>query len=98
MQALKAAWKDGGVTFKTAYPDVNILRRQDFLVFKDPALTRMPLDYWEFHNKSLADITVLIGKTIKQASGGKYLCGLWGSTQWIPGRDHDPRHAALRIL
>ena len=98
-KALRTAWKDDAVTFATAFPDVNILRRQDFYVFKDPALTRMPLDYWEFHNKSLADMTVLIGKTIKQASGGKYLCGLWGFLQqWFSGRDHDPWHAALRVL
>jgi hypothetical protein len=76
--ALQAAWRDPAVTFESAAPAVDVLRREDLGVFRDPAKTRMPLDYWEFHSQSLADITVLIGKTIKEASGGRYICGLWG--------------------
>jgi hypothetical protein len=76
--ALAEAWRDPRVTFATARPDVDILRRQDFLVFKDPVRTRMPLDYWEFHNHTMARLVNEVGRAIKTASGGKYLSGLWG--------------------
>jgi hypothetical protein len=77
-KALQAAWKDDAVTFDTAKIDPALLSRQDVLMFRDPALTRMPIDYWEFHSDVMADRVIDIGSAIKEASGGKYITGCWG--------------------
>lgn len=78
VNALRSAWKDSAVTFNTAYPDINVLRREDVMAFKNPSLTRMPMDYWEFHSYSMALSVTETARAIKEASGGKYVTGFWG--------------------
>jgi len=77
-KALRTAWKDDAVTFDTAKIDQDVLRREDLSMFKDPAKSLMPFDYWEFHSDVMAQRVIDIATAIKQASGGKYLTGFWG--------------------
>jgi len=77
--ALKAAWNDPNVTFANAYPTPSVLRQMDStLMFKNPGATKMPMDYWEFHADEMANMAIVVGKAVKEASGGKYITGLWG--------------------
>ncbi len=78
-QALQQAWNDSRVTFANAFPTPAVLRQMDSrLMFKDPAVTRMPMDYWEFHGEAMAQMASVAAKAVKEASGGKYITGLWG--------------------
>ena len=77
--ALRTAWNDPSVTFANAYPTLSVLRQMDStLMFKNPATTKMPMDYWEFHADEMANMTLVAAKAIKEASGNKYITGLWG--------------------
>lgn len=77
--ALKDAWNDPAVTFANAYPTPSVLRQMDpTLMFKDPAVTAMPMDYWQFHGEAMAKMAEVAAKAVKEASGGKYLTGMWG--------------------
>lgn len=102
VNALRDAWKDPSVTFETAAPDLEVLRREDFMMFRDPAKTRMPMDYWTFHADEMANRAIDLARAIKTASGGKYLCGLWGfysngfnAAGTNPGRTHHCGYLSL---
>lgn len=102
--ALKTAWHDSNVTFATAYPTPSVLRQMDStLMFKDPGVTRMPMDYWEFHAEAMAKMAIVAAKAIKEASGNKYITGLWGfysngvyATGTEPGKLVHMGHTALQ--
>lgn len=78
VKALRAAWKNDKVDFQSAAPDINLLRKEDLMVFRDPTQTRMPMDYWEFHSDVMARRVIDIARSVKEASGGKYITGFWG--------------------
>jgi|GEM_PF-6341757 len=76
--SLRSAWKDKSVDFDTAYPKLDTLCAEDTLMFKDPAKTQMPMDYWEFHSEEMVNMSNVVARAVKEASGGKYITGLWG--------------------
>ena len=78
LQKLQTAWKDTKVTFDNARPNIDELRRQDHLNFRNPATGCMAMDYWDFHSDSVAESVVQIAKAFKNASNGKSLIGCWG--------------------
>ncbi|MBI4024196.1 MAG: beta-galactosidase [Verrucomicrobia bacterium] len=103
VKAFQSAWKNDAVTFEIAKPDIQVLRKEDLLVFRDPARTRLPMDYWEFHSDVMAQRLIDFGKAVKEASGGRYLTGFWGlygdgfnAAGATPGRLHHCAYAGLQ--
>lgn len=78
VNALRAAWQDKTVNFETASPDLKVLQLEDVGNFRNPARTRMAFDYWEFHADVMAARVNDIARTIKAASGSKFITGFWG--------------------
>lgn len=103
LAALRTAWKDETVTFENAAPNPAVLRRADLGMFRDPAKTRMPFDYWEFHSDVMAQRVNDIARIIKEASGGRYITGFWGlysngfnSASSSPGKLQHVAYAGLQ--
>ncbi len=76
--ALRTAWKRPEATFENLKPELDELRRKDTASFRDPAKGRMAMDFWEFQADAVANCASRFAKTIKEASGGNWLCGIWG--------------------
>lgn len=103
LEALRTAWKDQNIDFDIAYPKIDILCAEDTLMFKDPAKTQMPMDYWEFHSDEMVNMSNVVAKAVKEASGGKYITGLWGfysdgvyDGPNVPGKMQYMGHTALQ--
>lgn len=75
--ALRAAWKDPRVTFETATYNNEILRKVDAPGFRDPTITRLPMDYFEFHNQTMSRFATGLGEVVKQASKNRALYGVY---------------------
>ena len=78
IEALRTAWKRPDATFEDLKPELDELRRQDTASFRDPAKGRMAMDFWEFQADAVANCASRFAKTIKEASKGNWICGLWG--------------------
>ncbi|MBO4344764.1 MAG: beta-galactosidase, partial [Victivallales bacterium] len=78
IEALRTAWKRPEATFENLKPEIDELRRKDFASFRDPANGRMAMDFWEFQADAVANCASRFAKTIKEASRGNWICGLWG--------------------
>ncbi|MBQ7650007.1 MAG: hypothetical protein IJS15_03560, partial [Victivallales bacterium] len=76
--ALRTAWKRPDATFEDLKPELDELRRKDLASFRDPANGRMAMDFWEFQADAVANCASRFAKTIKEASRGNWICGLWG--------------------
>ncbi len=76
--ALRKGWNKGDINFETAVVELRELQREDMIFFRDPARSRMAMDFWAFLSDSMADSFIQIAKAVKDASGGKMIAGGWG--------------------
>lgn len=76
---LRAAWRDGQVTFETAQvppPDARLRRSAGKL--RDPVADRPTVDYQRCHARTLRELLVHCDRAIKDACGGRALVGNYG--------------------
>lgn len=64
-------------TFETASYNNEILRKVDAPGFRDPTVTRLPMDYFTFHNQTMSRYTTGLGDVVKQASKNRALYGTY---------------------
>lgn len=76
--ALRKGWKKTDVNFETATVELKELQREDSFFFRDPARSRMAMDFWTFLSDSVADSFIQIAQAIKTASDGQMITGGWG--------------------
>ncbi len=79
LTALRAAWKDPAVTFDAApVPDRAARLRTSALIFRDPATAdRRVLDYYQCHQRVVADCLLHFCRAVKEETAGRALTGAW---------------------
>lgn len=78
VEKLRAAWRRPAVTFDQATVEIEELRKAEMMNFRNPANSRMAMDYWDFHSDASAAAVGRIAAAFKQASGDQWLIGAWG--------------------
>lgn len=78
VEALKRAWRRQNVDFATARPELEEMCREDTPAFRDPDKGCMAMDFWTFQSDAVANVVISLAQTIKEASGGRWLCGVMG--------------------
>lgn len=77
-EELAKQWKQSGVTLANArMPSPEIHTRGRVGALLDPQLDRQLMDWFEFRNLVLAEAVISLGKTIKEATDGKWLTGAY---------------------
>ncbi|MFW6164169.1 MAG: hypothetical protein ACODAJ_15485, partial [Planctomycetota bacterium] len=96
--ALRRAWGDPCADFATARPPGPAERGQtDCGYFWDPAVSRRLMDYYDVHNRVVAESLSRLARAVKEASGEKALVGAFFG--YVQGLDHvEGGHAAMRAL
>lgn len=74
LESLREAWQDDTVTFDNATtPDESELYAEDYGIFKDPALGRRCMDYWEAYHQVTVDAIDHFCRIVKDESNGRLL-------------------------
>ncbi len=99
---LQHAWNEASVTLATAGIPTRAERQATGLfVWRDPAIQRKVIDYYEFYCENVTEIIRLLAQTVKEATHGEQLVGVFYGYMFFAYADNwmqDNGHLALHKL
>ncbi|MBI3923514.1 MAG: beta-galactosidase [Armatimonadetes bacterium] len=79
VDALRQAWREAGITFEEVVPPSETDRTQStHNAFRDPAVERKVIDFYEFQNADMAEAVSEMCKAVKEAAPRKLAVAFYG--------------------
>ncbi len=100
--SIQKAWNITTVTLAAAQIPTKAERQAaDLFVWRDPAIHQKVIDYYEFYCENVTEIIKLLARTVKEATNGEQLAGVFYGYMFFSYADswmQDNGHLALQKL